>query len=241
MNKRLINSEINIKPLKISNIFSGIEHLQTSNVVERILDKKSRISILRYWLSISKELRFLVLNHIANMSGNRKNLDDQIADIPAFTSKGRLYSFNKLLTSRNIILRTETIKGIEEILLKLGFEITDEDISTHAFQHKLQEQLKAYSIYLFSIIAKKTKTDAHKLSEQEKSSLFTHFASNKISIKNEDLNAWEIFSNQNGRIMPISELTHMDSSLYNDITREYVIDESEYLAVGKSLDMYLMK
>lgn len=94
---------------------------------------------------------------------------------------------------------------------------------------------------MFSIIAKKTKTDAHKLSEQEKSSLFTHFASNKISIKNEDLNAWEIFSNQNGRIMPISELTHMDSSLYNDITREYVIDESEYLAVGKSLDRYLMK
>lgn len=241
LNKRLINSEINIEPLKISNIFSGIEHLQTSNVVERILDKKNRISILRYWLSISKELRFLVLNHIANMPGNRKNLDDQIADIPAFTSMGRLYSFNKLLTSRNIILRTETIKGIEEILLKLGFEITDEDISTHAFQHKLQEQLKAYSIYLFSIIAKKTKTDAHKLSEQEKSSLFTHFASNKISIKNEDLNAWEIFSNQNGRIMPISELTHMDSSLYNDITREYVIDESEYLAVGKSLDRYLMK
>lgn len=48
------------------------------------------------------------------MPGNRKNLDDQIADIPAFTSMGRLYSFNKLLTSRNIILRTETIKGIEE-------------------------------------------------------------------------------------------------------------------------------
>ena len=88
LNKRLINSEINIEPLKISNIFSGIEHLQTSNVVERILDKKNRISILRYWLSISKELRFLVLNHIANMPGNRKNLDDQIADIPAFTSMG---------------------------------------------------------------------------------------------------------------------------------------------------------
>ena len=118
LNKRLINSEINIEPLKISNIFSGIEHLQTSNVVERILDKKNRISILRYWLSISKELRFLMLNHIANMPGNRKNLDDQIADIPAFTSKERLYSFNKLLTSRNIILRTDTIKGIEEILLK---------------------------------------------------------------------------------------------------------------------------
>lgn len=33
----------------------------------------------------------------------------------------------------------------------------------------------------------------------------------------------------------------MDSSLYNDITRQYVIDENEYLAVGKSLDRYLMK
>ena len=239
--KRLVNNAINIEPLRNTIIFTEIEHLQTSNVVERILDRKNRFSILRFWLSITKELRFLVLNHIANMPGNRKNLDDQLPDIPAFTSKGKLYSFNKLLTSSSVILRTDTIKGIEEILLKLGLEITDEDVSTHAFQQKLQEQINAYTLHLFSIIAKKTETDAHKLSPQEKSSLFVHFASNKMDIKQEVLSTWEIFANQNGKIMPISELTHMDSSLYCDITRDYVIDESEYLAVGRSLDRYLMK
>lgn len=241
LNKRLINSKINVDSLKKSNIFSGIEHLQTSNVVERILDKKNRISILRYWLSISKDLRSLLLGHIANMPGNRKNLDDQLSDIPAYTSKGKLYSYNKLLASHNIILRTNAIKGIEELLLKLGFEITDEDASTHAFTQKLEEQIKAYTLHLFDIVAEKTRTDAYKLSAQEKSSLFVHFASNKMDIKHEVLSAWEIFSNQNSKTMPVSELTHMDSSLYNDITRDYVINESEYLAVGKSLDRYLMK
>lgn len=239
--KRLVNKAINSKPLNNTSIFSEIEHLQIGNVVECILDKSNRFSILRYWLSISSELRKLLLKHIAEMPGNKKNLDNQLSDIPAFASKGKLYSFNKLLVSPNVILRTDTIKGIEKILLKLGFEITDEVVSTHAFQEKLQEQINAYTIHLFSIIAKKTKTDAHKLSPQEKSSLFVHFASNKMDIKQEVLSTWEIFVNKNGKIMPISELTRMDSSLYNDITREYVIDESEYLAVGKSLDRYLMK
>lgn len=239
--KRLVNKAINSKPLNNTSIFSEIEHLQIGNVVECILDKSNRFSILRYWLSISSELRKLLLKHIAEMPGNKKNLDNQLSDIPAFASKGKLYSFNKLLASPNVILRTDTIKGIEKILLKLGFEITDEVVSTHAFHEKLQEQINAYTIHLFSIIAKKTKTDAHKLSPQEKSSLFVHFASNKMDIKQEVLSTWEIFVNKNGKIMPISELTRMDSSLYNDITREYVIDESEYLAVGKSLDRYLMK
>lgn len=241
LTKRLVNREINIEPLYNLAIFTGIEHLQTSYVVERILDKKNRISILRYWLSISKDLRSLLLGHIANMPGNRKNLDDQLSDIPAYTSKGKLYSYNKLLASHNIILRTNAIKGIEELLLKLGFEITDEDASTHAFTQRLEEQINAYTLHLFDIVAEKTRTDAYKLSAQEKSSLFVHFASNKIDIKHEALSAWQIFSNQNGVIMPVSELTHMDSSLYNDITRDYVIDESEYLAVGKSLDRYMMK
>lgn len=239
--KRLINKVINVEPLKNTIIFTEIEHLQTNNVVERILDKRNRISILRYWLSISKELRSLLLGHIANMPGNRKNLDDQLSDIPAYTSKGKLYSYNKLLASHNTILRTNAIKGIEELLLKLGFEVTDEDASTHAFTQKLEEQINAYTLHLFDIVAEKTRTDAYKLSAPEKSSLFFHFASNKMDIKHEVLSAWEIFSNQNSKTMPVSELTHMDSSLYNDITRDYVINESEYRAVGKSLDRYLMK
>lgn len=241
LTKRLVNSLINIEPLRNTSIFTEIEHLQFCSVVERILDTKNRFKILRYWLSISKELRSSLLVHIANMPGNRKNLDGQLCDIPAFTSLGELYSYNKLLVSKNVILRVEAINGIEPVLLKLGFEITDEQIHSHAFSEKLTEQIIAYSIHLFDIISEKTKANAGKLTAQEKSMLFAHFVSSKMGIKNEELCQWEIFKNQNGQTMPISELTHMDSSLYNDITRQYVIDENEYLAVGKSLDRYLMK
>lgn len=239
--KRLINKVINVDPLKNSVVFTEIEHLQTSNVVERILDKKNRISILRYWLSIPRDVRNLILGHIANMPGNRKNLDDHLCDIPAFAANGKLYSYNKLLSSTNIILRTSAVIGIENILLRLGFTITDEEVSTHALYNKLEDQINAYTVHLFGIIKEKTKTKASILTAQEKSSIFCHFASNKLGIKNEEINTWKLFSNQNGKIMPLLELTHMDSSLYSDITKNFVIDEAEYLAVGKTLDRYLMK
>lgn len=241
LTKRLVNSSINIEPLINTAIFTEIEHLQYSSVVESVLDKKNRIKVLRYWLSISKELRSSLLVHIANIPGNRKNLDEQLCDIPAFASMGKLYSYNKLLVSRNVLLRTDSINGIEPILIKLGFKITDEHINSHPFREKLTEQINTYSIHLYDVVTSNTKTDASKLTPQEKALLFIHFASYKMGIKNEELTQWEIFSNQNGKTMPISELTHMDSSLYNGITKQYVIDENEYLAVGKILDRYLMK
>ena len=239
--KRLVNRAINIKPLNNTIVFSEIEHLQTSDLVDCILDRKNRTSILRYWLSISTELRNSLLTYIAELPRNKKNLDTQLCDIPAYTSQGKLYSFNRLLKSNSVVLRIEIVKEIERILIKLGFEITEEEEVTHAFHKKIKDEIYAYTIHLFEIVKNRTKKDAGKLTAQEKSSLFHHFASNKMGLKNEELCTWEIFSNQDGEIMPILGLTHMDSSLYNDITKQYVIDEAEYMAVGKSLDRYLMK
>lgn len=239
--KRLVSKYINIKPLNNTAIFSEIEHIQTSNIVEYILDGKNSFTILRYWLSISNDLRISLLSHIVEIPGNKKNLDSHLCDIPAYTSHGKLYTFNKLLNSNTVILRTEIIKGIEHVLEKLGFEITDEEEITHVFHKKIEKEISAYNVHLFDIVTDKTKSNANKLTAQEKACLFLHFSSNKMGFKNEDLCAWELFSNQNGEIMPVSELTHMDSSLYNDITKKYVINEVEYMSVGKNLDRYLMK
>lgn len=238
--KRLIHKNIDTTPL-LSNIFTKIEHISNNIVVERILNSKYRRQIYRYWIQIQFDIRKAILFHIASMPGNKKNLDSQLCDIPAYTLRGRLYSFNKLLSSKRVILRTEAIKGIENILLKLGLDITEEEEVTHAFHKKLEKEVIVYTMHLFDIIKNQTRKTANQLSAQEKTCLFLHFASNKMGIKNEDLCAWELFSNQNGEIKSVSSLTHMDSSLYNDITKQYVIDEIEYMTVGKSLDRYMMR
>jgi hypothetical protein len=72
------------------------------------------------------------------MPGNKKNFDEYIEDIPAYTYLGHLISLNKLLKSDNIILRSDTIEGIEDILEKLDFIITDEIESEHPFHSKVK-------------------------------------------------------------------------------------------------------
>ena len=54
------------------------------------------------------------------MPGNKKNLNDYIEDIPAYTCMGRLMSFNKLLKTDKVILRSDVIAGIEDIVEKLS-------------------------------------------------------------------------------------------------------------------------
>jgi predicted RNA-binding protein with RPS1 domain len=239
--KRLVNQLINIENLYHADMFKEIEHIQINRIVDQILDKTNIKKLMKYWLSLPYDKRQRLLIHIANMPGNRKNLDCQLCDIPAYISEDRLYSFNQLLKSKNIILRVEEINGIEDILMKLGFKITKDEEQTHAFHKKIENLIAGYIAHLFDIVSLRTRTSINKLTPQEKATLFMHFASNKIGIKHEDLCAWSIYCNQNGVITPLGELTRMDSSRYNRITKKYVIDETEYMLVGKSLDRFLMK
>lgn len=65
---------------------------------------------------------------------------------------GRLMSFKKLLKSNKVILRSDVIAGIEDIVEKLGIRITDEDETLHPFHDKVEEAMIGYSIHVFNII-----------------------------------------------------------------------------------------
>ena len=239
--KRMLHRSIDVSPLANRTIFAEIEHVQTSMFVEKVLAPTKRFKLLRFWYSIPHSIRTSTLTHIANMPGNKKNLDDYIKDIPAFTYMGRLISFKKLLKSKNIILRSDAIEGIEDIVEKLGFIITDEIESEHPFHSKVEESMKGYSIHVFEIIQAKTSTGDCLLSASEKYKLFSHFIAPKRNIAHDSLTSWGIFCNQLGNNIPLSHLTHINSSLYNNITRQFVIDDDEYNNGPRVIDRYLMK
>lgn len=239
--KRLPNVAINSDPLLNTEIFNSIEHIQNSTVVERILNVTYRKRILRYWISISDNDRNTVLTHIANIPGNRKNLDANLLDIPAYKTQSKLWSFNKLLMSRDTILRTSAIVGIEEILEKMGFCLTEDEEQTHPFHVKLEQNIAAYTLHIFDVVSKRTSNKDCVLNPKDKIKLFTHFTNTKLEIPHETLSSWGLFCNQNGVVTSVSKLTHIDGSLYNSITNDYAICEEEYILNPRLIDRYLMK
>ena len=238
--KRMLHKDLNAAPLCNKEIFTEVEHLQTNEVVEKILNNECRTQILKYWLSISSSRRTSVLSHIANMPGNKKNLYDHLLDIPAYTCNSRVLSFNKLLKSNNVIIRSEVIIGIEDIIGKLGFLLTDEDEEKHPFHSRIEEAMNGYAIHVFEIIKTRTIEKSQCLTADEKFKLFSHFSSSKRGIEHDWLRNWALFCNQLGEVVPLAQLTHINSTLYNNITKQFVIEETEYKIGSRTIDRYLM-
>lgn len=239
--KRMLHEKINVSPLNNRTIFTEIEHIQTSELIEQIVATNNRFKLLRFWCSLPVNTRTLVLAHIANMPGNKKNLNDYIEDIPAYTCMGRLFSFNKLLKSNEVILKSDVIAGIEDLVEKLGIRITDEEETLHPFHAKVEEAMIGYSIHVFNIIKSLSSKKDCPLSASEKYQLFSHFTTSKRNIDHDSLADWSIFCNQQGNNVQLCQLTHIDSSLYNNITGKFVISEDEYSKGSRVIDRYLMK
>lgn len=239
--KRMLHNSIKVSPLSNRTIFTEIEHVQTGELIEKILAPNNRFRLLRFWRSLPANTRALVLAHIANMPGNKKNLNDYIEDIPAYTCMGRLMSFKKLLKSDKVILRSDVIAGIEDIVEKLGIRITDEEETQHPFHAKVEEAMIGYSVHVFNIIKSLSSKKDCLLSASEKYQLFSHFTTPKRNIDHDSLTDWSIFCNQQGNNVQLCQLTHIDSSLYNNITDQFVINEDEYSKGSRVIDRYLMK
>lgn len=239
--KRMLHNSIKVSPLSNRTIFTEIEHVQTGELIEKILAPNNRFRLLRFWRSLPANTRALVLAHIANMPGNKKNLNDYIEDIPAYTCMGRLMSLKKLLKSDKVILRSDVIAGIEDIVEKLGIRITDEEETQHPFHAKVEEAMIGYSVHVFNIIKSLSSKKDCLLSASEKYQLFSHFTTPKRNIDHDSLTDWSIFCNQQGNNVQLCQLTHIDSSLYNNITDQFVINEDEYSKGSRVIDRYLMK
>ena len=68
------------------------------------------------------------------------------------------------------------------------------------------------------------------------------FNSIQISVASpEKIREWSLFCNQLDEVVPLSMLTHINSTLYNGITRRFVINEEEYKEDSHLIDRYLMK
>ena len=241
LSKRLISPKIDYRPLANTEMFTEIEHLQASDIVNSILDDNNRYKLLRYWYRISIDKRNDILKHIVSMPKNHKNLFDYIKDIPAYNYGSQCFSLNKLLRSNRYLLRIKNMEQIFPILEKLGFCIIDAEEYTHPFHEELKDDIEAYTLHVFDVITQCTSTKATLLNAEEKNTLFMHFASTKYALKPEQLSNWHLFSNEEGKLCALGNLTHIDSNLYGGITSSFVINETEFVIAPKLLGHYMMK
>ena len=241
LDKRLPSNTIEASALFNESIFNTIEHLQSSDIVSAIVDYQNRYRILRYWISLTNEKRIAILKHIVSMPRNKKNLIQHLADIPAFTCGKKCLTFNKLFASSKYVLKTDFVHPIYDILENLGFVITNEDESKHPFHEEFAQFVEAYKIHIFEVVSQCTAFKFGSISPKDKIRLFQHFSNTKYGLKQESIAAWKIFVNQDGVVLPLNELTHVDSSLYDGITSQFVINEEEYVGAPKLLEHYMMK
>lgn len=241
LQKRLPSIDIDASVLSNNNLFNEIEHIQSSDIVDFILNKDNRLKLLRYWISISASKRHSILVHISTMPKNKKNLFEYIKDIPAFSCEGQLLSFNKLLSSQKVLLVTPKLEPIATILKELGLILVDGKTDEHPFFELLSEEIEAYNLHVFDIVNSLTSQKDCSISTSDKVNLFAHFINSKYGLKQEQLAGWRLFRNQRGEIKPLSQMTHIDSGLYCDITEPFVIDEKEYSCGRKWIEHYLMK
>ena len=240
--KRLPHPNIQWSTLNNNDLFSEIEHINLGDAVEFIINKSNRRMLLRYWCSTAKEVRNSILEHIAKMPRNKKNLDAHIFDIPAFTCKGKHYSFNKLLKSTNCIIRLKCLEKVEPIIENLGIALTNEPDFSHPFRCYLETQKDAYIQHAFDIISAATATNYACLCPSDKEKLFRQFAeTQEIKIEHERICEWGIFTNRNGEIKPLRELANIDDKKYGDFIKVVSINDAEYNICPKLLDRFLMK
>lgn len=240
--KRLPNPSIQWSALNNIDLFSDIEHINVGDAVEFIIKKSNRMMLLRYWCSTAKEVRNSILEHIARIPRNKKSLDAYIFDIPAFTCKGKHFSFNKLLKSTHCIIRLKCLEKVVSIIENLGIALTDETDFSHPFRCYFENQKEAYIQHVFDVIAAATETNYVRLTPSDKEKLFRQFAeTQEIKIEHERICEWGIFSNRNGEIKPLKELANIDDKKYGDFIKVVAINDAEYNICPKLLDRFLMK
>ena len=233
IDKRLVSNTIDDSTLHNIEIFTSIEHLQNSFIIEELTKSENRLKFLLYWYRINSTKKNEILRHIVSLPKNKKNLLDQIKYIPGFVCGTKCLSFAKLLKSSKYILRIKDMEDICSIMNKLGFVLMDDFVCSHPFYEILKEDVEAYKQHIFDLINQATSKQANTLTPNEKAILFKHFCNSKYGIKSELINNWKIFSNQDGTICALSELTHIDNALYGGIVSQYVINDEEYNNAGK--------
>ncbi|OJJ14187.1 hypothetical protein BKI52_43740 [marine bacterium AO1-C] len=144
-------------------------------------------------------------------------------------SNDRHYSINAVANSGNFILLPQELEPIREILVKLGFMVSERTFVPEA--SVVEDFIQARIPYLadktqfFDIINAKTQNNT--LEPKEKRLLFATL----LNIEGIEVPQWQqfqLFCNNEGRIMPLGEMLSASKEIKEEWLTPYKINQEEY-------------
>lgn len=189
------------KHLVHPNINSELLSKDIFNVEECTVDSalaiiKSNKDTINKWIkSTTDDLRHKFFGWVKQ----NKNTQLLIPTIPAFMFGNEWKCLEEISIDKKILILTEKLIPIKDILSKLGFQVSSQTIENHPFYSLIPKQEEKF------IFTKISQSELFLLSSEDKLKLFitcSHFS----EIGFESLRKWRIFKNQNGEYAPLGKM-----------------------------------
>ena len=189
--KHLVHPDINSELLS-KDIFN-VEECTVDSALAIINSNKDTIN--RWIKSTTDDSRLKFFEWVKQS----KNTQLLIPTIPAFMFGNEWKCLSEININKKMLILTEKLMPIKDILSKLGFQVSSQTIENHPFYSLIPKQEEKL------IFTKISQSELFSLSSEDKLKLFitcSHFS----EIGFETLRKWRIFKNQKGEYAPLGSM-----------------------------------
>lgn len=195
--KRLPNSKIDTS--RLSKSLFKIEKCSTDTIYDIL---STNISILSEWFQTCSDTQ---RTDFYNWMISDDKLKTLLQSVPMFMFGKQWKTINQISINDKYIILTEKIAPIKDILIKLGFFISNENLKKHPLHSYIPAQDEKTIFY------KIQESDIYCLSFHERLNLFQGCA-DFDEVGKETLRKWPIFRNQDNEFVPLLKMfAHNDS------------------------------
>jgi hypothetical protein len=131
--KELLSDAIDATILK-KKIFEHIEHIELDDILEKLIDNEYLID---WYITVSEEKKVDFHKWLIKNDSVSKEI---INSLPTFQFGDNFISRNEIDIKTNYIILTEKLVPIKDILLKLGYQCTDNIFETHPLKYYIDIQ-----------------------------------------------------------------------------------------------------
>ena len=189
-----------------SPIFSKIEHVTWKDIKQSLLDLKFKKYIRNWFEKASSEQIHQVYSFLKDNDDDSKEL---ISELPLISFNGHYRSFNEVVNNSFYIFIDNTYEGIREILVKMGYCCSDENISNEGSLIKVDNY---YDKKICGRILSAKEHQYNQLTVEERVSLFKCIYSIALRYQKnssgylDSIRKWKIFKSRDGHYQNLSLL-----------------------------------
>lgn len=186
---------LQIKTDILSKSLFGIEKCSIESIFQIL---SSNISILSEWAKTCSDIQ---RNNFYNWLISDEKLKTLLTLVPIFMFGDQWKTLKQISINDKCLIQTEKIASMKDVLIKLGFDISNDSLESHPLHLYIPKQNEK------TIFEKIQESDIKSLTFTERLDLFQSCAC-LDEVGKETLRKWSIFKNQNNEFVP---LLHMFS------------------------------